>query len=118
GEQFHQHRGTDGNHSLALPSPASSENFPRTREMASSTFLRSTMRLPSSSTLSTLPLVRPSASRTALGRVIWPRSATVASMAPPRTGWYVRIIHTCSAILATAYRVHRGFGPGGAPDST
>ena len=35
-----------------------------------------------SSTFSNVPLVRPSASRTALGSVIWPRSATVASM-----GW-------------------------------
>ena len=38
------------------------------------------IRPPSSSTLSWVPLVRPSASRTALGSVIWPRSATVASM--------------------------------------
>src|SRR5690606_2697598 len=82
-QQFHQHGGLDRDHSLGLPgsASASSANLPRTREMASSTCLLSTMRLPSSSTLSTLPLVRPSASRTALGRVIWPRSATVASIA-------------------------------------
>jgi hypothetical protein len=53
---------------------------PRAREIASSTFLRRMMRLPSSSTFSRVPLVRPSASRTALGRVICPRSATVASI--------------------------------------
>jgi hypothetical protein len=58
----------------------SSLKRPRALEMASETSLRSTMRAPSSSTLSTVPLVRPRASRTALGRVICPRSATVASI--------------------------------------
>src|SRR5690606_38320764 len=61
--------------------PSGSLKRPRAREIASSTFLRRMMRPPSSSTLSRVPLVSPRASRTALGSVIWPRSATVASMA-------------------------------------
>src|SRR5690606_23205525 len=93
-QQLDDDGGVDGDHLAAgrlwprtecrassTESKPSSLNFPRTREMASSTFLLSTMRLPSSSTLSWVPLTRPSASRTALGSVIWPRSATVASMA-------------------------------------
>src|SRR5690606_34135116 len=58
----------------------SSLNRPRAREIASSTLLRRIMRPPSSSTLRMVPLLSPSASRTGLGRVIWPRSATVASI--------------------------------------
>src|SRR5690606_26800815 len=79
GQQLDQDRRVDRDHPSFLL-PGSSANLPRTRESASSTLLRRMMRLPSSSTLSTLPLVNPSASRTALGRVIWPRSATVASI--------------------------------------
>src|SRR5690606_13894128 len=89
-EQLDQDRGVDGDHappssrrrSTASVEEAkpSSANLPRAREMASSTLLRRMMRLPSSSTFSRVPLVSPRASRTGLGSVIWPRSATVASM--------------------------------------
>src|SRR5688500_11320523 len=105
GQQVHQHRGIDGDHfppcppssgtgdspgarprsapmaSSVLANPWSSRKRPRAREMASSTLLRNTIRPFSSSTFRTLPLLSPSASRTALGKVIWPRSATMTSMA-------------------------------------
>src|SRR5690606_11332300 len=89
-EQLDQDRGVDGDHAPPSSrrrstasvddSKPSSANLPRAREMASSTLLRRMMRLPSSSTFSRVPLVSPRASRTGLGSVIWPRSATVASM--------------------------------------
>src|SRR5690606_30938746 len=103
GQQFDQDGRVGRDHPSFLP-PGSSANLPRTREIASSTLLRRMMRLPSSSTLSTLPLVNPSASRTALGRVIWPRSATVASIASlPCTERYGQIIHTSLSIPNWAY---------------
>src|SRR5690606_23662659 len=114
-EQFNQDRGIDGDHCPASSrrrSTASSDdskpsraNLPRAREMASSTLLRRMMRLPSSSTFSRVPLVRPRASRTAFGSVIWPRSATVASMGGISASWYAAMIHTISCILNPAYRL-------------
>src|SRR5690606_15703886 len=65
--------------SLVSAKPSSLKR-PRARDIASSTLLRRIMRPPSNSTFRMVPLLRPSASRTALGRVIWPRSATVASI--------------------------------------
>src|SRR5690606_5562976 len=99
-QQVDQGRRVDGDHRLpsrsfagppgprprmvVIASPVSAKpsslKRPRAREIASSTLLRRIMRPPSSSTLRMVPLLRPSASRTALGRVIWPRSATVASI--------------------------------------
>src|SRR5438105_7798656 len=54
------------------------------------------MRLPSSSTFSSVPFVKPRASRTALGSVIWPRSATVASIAVLEVGMHELYIPTCA----------------------
>src|SRR3546814_20641166 len=61
------------------------------------------MRPPSSSTFRMVPLLRPSASRTALGSVIWPRSATVASMANLRSMKYAKSLHTLNTILNPSY---------------
>src|SRR5690606_19437203 len=76
--------------SSVLAWPSARRKRPRTLRSASLTSLRRMIRPPSSSTLRIVPLVSPRASRTAFGSVIWPRSATVASigLAPVSLGMH------------------------------